>query len=933
MLKSVIPIPKGGYAADPPLGDGSVAAVLEGWWHNSGRLRSMEGRILESLVPHVLGVTDGEWGNHEIYHAPAALGGGSFLVARNGNYLWLGIRCATTVAAGSSGTTINVASAAAFPTNGYLLINDTHVVTYKGTTSTSFTTVAGTIPTIAAGDPVHWVDWRPLWGDTGTGGYSKRPANTTDGFQQVNDLMYFGGGGVPGRYDGFEYHTGLVSVSTTTLTCATANFTTAGVLPGDMIYFRYETFGQDPYPWQKSEWDMDDGRLITAVGTTTLTISEAPDTAFTNRGPGRTSTLAYQIVRCSQIGVPAGVTTTASLQAGGAVPVGTYRYYWRYKSARTGYTGAMSDVPDTAPELTTTAAFMTCTTGTGTNEIVWTCKVAGTAHTGRKVTLLIGADQSERMWFVAGGPYWPDVDEGDLVIMPITVGEVVQASETAASIVTWANAITNSSFYATAAGTGIGVVASDYGTFTGGVGNDTIRLVRSWSATAKPEPHISGVEIWHCPVSIVTVNGITTKTEGAYELRKELFYADASTNVAYWDDATDASTATVYTLDADYLYHARPAATDVGSLLRYHGDRLECADPVYGGSLRFSTQAYHEYWPISGALNYGGRYAIGPDSDPIVDMITEGGSFQTAGRVGHSLMIWTHTRRCRMSGTNWGTDPFTLDEAEPIGAACVSAQNIFGSVIWMAPDGPMRSAVGSNASTPIYPKLWDRGVRASMQSSTAEQSALLALWRATIVGEFYVLSNPQGLVLYCYHVPSDSYTVLPVPAAIKSMCVWDGALDAGQLTVASATDIYRLWLGAGKSSVAPRARKSLAVPNSGSAETYQAFNWTTPPVMPGQADFGQYAKVHQVTGRFRKAYAVQTVTLSIYVDGDLVTPAWTDAKTIAADTGLTGGHDLVSWHPNGIRGRQFNFKLSGTFSYPVDCEGLEFTYTLQEKAK
>jgi len=433
------------------------------------------------------------------------------------------------------------------------------------------------------------------------------------------------------------------------------------------------------------------------------------------------------------------------------------------------------------------------------------------------------------------------------------------------------------------------------------------------------------VEIWRT----VVVDGAAT----TWDLRNLLTYPTEA-NVEHWDD-TGAAFADAYDIDADYLYHARPEATDMTSLIRFHGDRLMSTLPSAGGTLRFSTQHYIDFWPNSETGVYGGMYSVAPDSDPIVDMITEGGSFQTAGRVGHSLLVQTRTRSCRLFGSQFGTsDPWTLDEAFPIGSAAQTACNLFGHVYWLSPDGPMKLSVGSMTPQPIYSRLWSRGIRAAMQASAAEQADLLSAWTAVTSGEFYVISNPQDKVLYCYHVPSDTYTTLPMDEAVLGMCVWDGSQDAGQVTVAFASKLYRLWLGAGKSTVGPRGRKSISIPTGAGTAANQAVKWTTSPLPLGGAGDSRYVKIQSVRARFRKAYAAQTLTLSIYTDGDLTTVAWTGDETLAADATLSGAHDVLVWYPNGaVRGLEFSFSLTANLSYPIDCEGMEITYTLQEYRK
>lgn len=1034
MRYSTIGTPTKGMITDPPLGVQDVASTLEGFWHHTGRLRSMEGRLYLSSVPHITSqATDGVFGSHVVYQD--SLLGTRYVVARNGNYIWLGLVCSSSVVSHDDSAhtlTVTTGEGAKFPQVGSVLLKGAYSVNYTYRNPNLFAdTLTGVdaMPIdLAVGDTVDCIDWRLLWGNTSTtGGYDARTAGTDESFVQVNDILYFTGGGVPGRWDGtFEEHRGVVASHTAAPTRIDAttgpgfSVTTHPPVVGDTIYFKLWDATNSRFAWSPN------GFIITAVFSTYLLLNGNHPT-FTNLGVNGGSAVEYQIVRTCQMGVPASIPlASVGLIADGAIDIGTYRYYSRYVSSITGYKGAMSRGPNEAEALTTTMTGDTATpvaailvTGSpGTTQITWTAKTAGAG--GNSIGISID------------GLSYYNIKVGSYITYA-SGARTAAAIKTAVEAHAQMNALVGLTLSANT--TPVPAFATTYlsgggETHAGGTYFQSVNVDGSWPTT-RPEPHVDGVEIWRtrlgglptattgtagtdkitwtavsasanpgdisvqveisggrpfvtatpdngvtwhmldCGVGYVNADDVVAAvladaglsaflfpstddsllmaafpatelvsgSEGAYTLRATIPYSATAIDTNYVDVGT--ANSADYTLEPDYLYYARPGVIDTGSILRYHEDRLITTPTTHPGLLRFSTMTNHEYWPISGVGNYGGTWQVSPDSDAIVDMITEGGAYELTGRVGNNLFIQTRTKSFRFYGTTWeaGSDQFKVDEAFPIGSAAETARNMFGNVLWLSPDGPMKMSVGSLQPVPIYTKLWPRGLRAEMKAAIASQPVLLSAWCSAQHEEHYILAGSDGYgdKLWIYHVPSDSWTTLPLTTPIKSMVRWDGPYDVGQLTCLEASACYRLFGGTGPESVDPRARANVWNPkiSTGAGPTYLPVKWITGPILPEPSGgFLRMAHITQISALVRKPYSTQTLVLSIYADGNLTTPQWTGVGTVTPDTSLTGEQTLVTWYANGAaRGRQFNFGLVGTMGYPLECSGIEFSYDLQEVSK
>jgi len=245
----------------------------------------------------------------------------------------------------------------------------------------------------------------------------------------------------------------------------------------------------------------------------------------------------------------------------------------------------------------------------------------------------------------------------------------------------------------------------------------------------------------------------------------------------------------------------------------------------------------------------------------------------------------------------------------------------------------MRLAVGSQQPQAIYARLWPYGLRAAMPVADSAANTLLAGWRSAVYGEHWLLTGSDGdaAVLYCYHVPSDRWTSLPLDQPIVSFAGWQGALDAGEITAAESDRVYALFAGAGQPGDS-RSRRAVWTPSEGESEAaYQAAACITAPMVPGgRPGFRQFAKLVDVAALIREPHEAQTLTLSVYADGNLASAQWSGDASVTADSAVTGARQVVIWYPEGTRGRRFSFGLAGEFTTPVECEGLEVTYDLEE---
>ncbi len=322
---------------------------------HTGPLRAMEGSIPWASERMDSAIDDGAVWSLGEYHDGNTL----YVVAAAGSGLFIGCVYAMRIDSVGAGTITIWADDwdDGVPSQGWMLYRD-NIIQYDSKDDATHT-IAATGNADDQDQYVYIIDWKPIAGVVEDAGPSvvQPGVSARVSMKQVGTDLFF----APNDFDssassslystllfawsGFHYCTGRVACAGTTSVTSEAaaditapDFVTAGVKPGDIIFFRTggDAFGD-------GDWQMEDGRIISEVAETTLTLTLAgPDT--TGDGWDGTSNYCdYVIVRTSQAGIMAGGTCTAT-QTGlaSSIDTGQWKFFFRYKDSVSGRVGNQS---------------------------------------------------------------------------------------------------------------------------------------------------------------------------------------------------------------------------------------------------------------------------------------------------------------------------------------------------------------------------------------------------------------------------------------------------------------------------------------------------------------------------------------------------------------------------------------------------------------
>jgi len=364
-----IPIPVGGLK--PPWASEAAAneaAVLHNFWVHNGRLKSMEGRKRLNAIPLDSTATT-PIKNHFLYEK--IVSGNTkvyYPIVRCNNRLWLGISRRATASQACTVSAITVDSTSGWPQSGWLLVNGSKLLEYTSITATTFvgTFTAGEVTT---DDIVETYDFRPLLGsaygasteymrDLLASGDTGWVCDDVWHVQYGNDLyVNITSDEAPAatyptvRWDGNYYCTGFALCDGTTAVTGVGTEWSANVSPGDIIYFRDHTKDDG------AQWQFGTGaRVILEVRSNTSLTLSGNGYNTVNKGVaclGHINNFVdYIIVSTHRWGVHPAVTTPTVAAAAGGTLNGDFKYKWRYKCSKTGYTGNISPASATVSPST-----------------------------------------------------------------------------------------------------------------------------------------------------------------------------------------------------------------------------------------------------------------------------------------------------------------------------------------------------------------------------------------------------------------------------------------------------------------------------------------------------------------------------------------------------------------------------------------------------
>lgn len=352
-----------------------------------------------------------------------------------------------------------------------------------------------------------------------------------------------------------------------------------------------------------------------------------------------------------------------------------------------------------------------------------------------------------------------------------------------------------------------------------------------------------------------------------------------STEVGYWDVASPVTHPLTidYTclwtqqipLESDASLKARPPAL---RYIHHYNGRLWGVDAEHPGYLRFSDLGLEEYMPEVGSsgplvtASTGGFLELGSAADPVQTFVPETGNFANTGRTGANILVMMRYHSKRVFGNTW--DDFQVLPAFGTGTSSPRSVQHCGSVImWASSDGDIAILpVGGDKPQFIGDRLFPRGATSEI---TTDVRARLATWHSAYWSGNYILgvalasSTPSKLCIY--NLDANSWTT--IDSKVSALLPFARSDDITQLALLAAGNdtwegtIYELFYYGNQSGEGQLITRPLSLVEGSELDLQRR---------------GHIKRVH-VCYRVPKLPTPplhQSMRLSVYADGDLVTPAY-----------------------------------------------------------
>lgn len=328
----------------------------------------------------------------------------------------------------------------------------------------------------------------------------------------------------------------------------------------------------------------------------------------------------------------------------------------------------------------------------------------------------------------------------------------------------------------------------------------------------------------------------------------------------------------------------------------------------------------------------GGYEPIGDGpGDDILAIVAEGGAYDTVGRSGSNLAIFTRKRLIRWFGSSYAD--FYRSDAIPVD--CVAGgtvANVQGRLVFLSSRGLMLVDTGSQMAVPVDTAVNDL-LPDSIQSGSGDITrATAAVWR-----EWYILSYCKDDGLTGVNHNSENNTTLKLymptmkfwaePIASASFRVWHTAQSVGELIYMDTTDQYRRLY-------------RLNVEESGNTywtgTTGVACRWRSQLADMITEEVGRYEKKHPRSIRmcWLRPKTLQSIQLAIYAEGETYAPLWTAAVNLPAQDSTHKSGRIYLDVPVNITGTASSdmyslmLGVSGTFTSQVELENIQVDYSV-----
>jgi hypothetical protein len=653
-------------------------------------------------------------------------------------------------------------------------------------------------------------------------------------------------------------------------------FESAGVRPGDVLIY-------NPGVWPLQ------GHVITAV---CADRSNGGYGVYTSAlvDVGCESPCEAVIVRVRRAGVTAAGSTTATPSTDNYTSLlpGTYKYCWRYGNSLSAYFGNTSI--ESISEGVTPDIF----TGSGALSGSGTLTVSNVhANSGAQITAK----------YSTAGSY------------TLTVGTIIDGT----------------SFVITSSGG-----ASDVGVDVDWqiVTNDAEIDVSGWSST--PDWGSDIIEIYRSSLGPVgaynpyyLLKSIALNVSGTIS---GATVVERTIPSSYTDDGTDTPDLKKPLLEA--VGHEQP-----GPIANLHNFNSR----LYGSDIgldamtqELSTLGQYEYWPgveydqVSATptnANIGGAVQLGNSpAEPITAMVPEVGTFITTGLQGSDILVFFPTRALRWSG-NTAAD-FQVSEGVSVGAMNPAlAVNAGEYIIWFDGDHFRSLPIGGSAPEIISFQLWPRGFKDYLsKTGYVDVTSIVSDWSACYKNGWYYVActftagNINDTIL-AYHLASKTWKTYSV--GVEDICagaIIGAANNPNLVGVSSTSDVNGLY---------NLVNIESGIPSSGYPIS---FNRISGPINPAkEAEHMRDLKtINKITALMDTPLGNQTVTFSLYANGNLATPVATDSQILLANPAIYNGSpypgkQIIEWTPPAYSAVVLQVGISGTFTEPANIEWLQVT--------
>lgn len=462
--------------------------------------------------------------------------------------------------------------------------------------------------------------------------------------------------------------------------------------------------------------------------------------------------------------------------------------------------------------------------------------------------------------------------------------------------------------------------------------------------------HVAGWSARPTNRSIDQVEIFRSTDAANYYLAKRLTASSGDYNIATaWDDMGTTSLSTALEWDADY--HTQIDTGRLGKMIWWNNRLYAIGRGPYATRLYASTLNYPEYFPsfvftedaasaTAVGVNLGFREPLTKSiAEPLMDIVPEGGSYDSTGRQGTNLLVFTNLKAKRWYGTDWSD--FAVEDAFSEGAVSKhTACNIDGDIFWLSPSGPKRLYAGSARPIPIQRKLWPSGLVESMKKTP--KTTYLKKWCGVPWQDYYVLAGCIGQEtkntrLYLYHIPTDTWTCAhEYQHNLNADCLMSYAGpsgDTGELVMGDSVNgyVYKLFSKVGTATDSDFGSETRMNPiqSGATAPTSVHFRFMLPPSRLVQSPDHLYRvkTVKRVQACALSPQTDQSIRLEISADGDYQNPDFTAVQTLSAGDGRVRRY--LEWSPVSVDGRQFSVAVSGTVTRECEFEWVALEYTLE----